>query len=316
MSEQAAVADSPIEDRVSSALFGDPITKQIPKPVNPVQQPVQEAQPEAPEEAQSEVSEDTPEQTESPQFEEVEYEGEKYQVPPKLKEAIIRHADYTKKTQEVSSRAKALEHKEQQIHAYGLQQEFNKVAEPLARELMEIDSQLKVYDQVNWREVPADERSLHMLEMSRLEKLKSAKEGEIESKRKEFDAKFQEQVRGLQDKAQKLLKERIPQWNETTAKETRDWAISNGFTEQEISSIHDPRHAEVLWKAYQFDKAKQAAQPAVAQAKSAKVGATNPMPQDVRNKLNFRKAIAKTENDPRARKQVVEDRIASIFGKR
>jgi hypothetical protein len=311
MSEQAAIADSPIEDRVSAALFGEP-KKPVQKPVE-AQQSQQEGQTDEPitEEATSEAEAET-----APQFEEVEYDGEKYQVPPKLKEAIIRQSDYTKKTQEVAEERKLVKHQLEQIRVASLQKEFTKAVEPELKEIYTIDQQLAQYDQVNWREIPAEDRSLHMLEMQRLEKLKAAKLGEVEQKRVQFDAKYQEQVRELQSNAQKLLKDRIPQWSETTAKETRDWAISNGFTDEEINSIHDPRHAEVLWKAAQYDKARKSAQPSVAQAKAAKVGSTNPMPQDVRNKLNFRKAVAKTENDPRARKQVVEDRIASIFGRR
>lgn len=298
MSEQAAPADSPsMEDRVS-ALFE--------KPIPETEAPEQTTEePEATSEAPAETA---------PDFEEVEYEGEKYQVPPKLKEAIIRQSDYTKKTQEVAEQRKLIEHKEEQLKIAAMQRDFEQYVQNEVSELRELDSQLKMYDNINWREVSADDRSLYMLEMNRLEKLRNAKVAEIEGKNKEFTAKVQEQVQGLKNQAQKLLKERIPQWNEATAKETRDWALSNGFTESEINSISDPRHAELLWKAYQYDKARTSAQPAVAQAKSAKVSASNPMPQDVKDKLNFRKQLAKAPKGSQEHRRILEARAAKIFG--
>lgn len=42
-------------------------------------------------------------------FEEIDFEGETFKVPPKLKEGLLRQADYTKKTQEVAELRKATE---------------------------------------------------------------------------------------------------------------------------------------------------------------------------------------------------------------
>lgn len=309
MSEQAAIADSPIEDRVSAALFGEP----KPKNPAPVQAPVEQTD-QVPEQPEATSEAEVPAET-APEFEEVEYEGEKYQVPPKLKEAIIRQSDYTKKTQEVAEVRKLLSHAREQIEVASLQNQFSKSVEPELNEIRQLDSQLSAYENVNWREIPAEDRTLHMLEMQRLEKARAAKLGEIELKRQQFDGTFKEQVKKLQAEAKKLLKERIPNWSEQTEKETRDWALSNGFTEEEVNSISDPRHAEVLWKAAQFDKAKQSAKPAVQQAKAAKVSGTNPMPQSVRDKLAFNKAL-KAASDPYAQQRVVEQRVGSLFAKR
>jgi hypothetical protein len=45
----------------------------------------------------------------------VEYEGETFKVPPKLKDALLRQADYTKKTMEVAETRKAIEAEKAQI---------------------------------------------------------------------------------------------------------------------------------------------------------------------------------------------------------
>jgi hypothetical protein len=48
-------------------------------------------------------------QTDAPDEVEVEYEGKTYCLPPELRDALLRQADYTRKTQEVAQARKALE---------------------------------------------------------------------------------------------------------------------------------------------------------------------------------------------------------------
>lgn len=43
------------------------------------------------------------------EFVDVEYEGETFKLPPKLKDALLRQADYTKKTMEIAETRKAIE---------------------------------------------------------------------------------------------------------------------------------------------------------------------------------------------------------------
>lgn len=258
---------------------------------------------------------DEPEAT-APAFEEVEYEGETYQVPPKLKEAIIRHSDYTKKTQEVANERKLIEQQQAQMRVAQLQSQFEQTVATERQQIQMLDYLLAERSKANWAQMSTDEIVRAKLELDGFKEQRAALEGEIGKKQQAHMAEFQKAVRTAQEQAAATLKQRIPQWSEATAKETRDWALSNGFTSEEVASIYDPRHAEVLWKASQYDKARSSAQPAVAAAKAAKVGSSNPMPQSVRDKLSFRKAVAKTEGNPHERRNLVEQRIAGIFGKK
>lgn len=323
-SEQAAApsaADSPsIEQRIGSIFGGDPIPK-APPPREPAQ-----PRAEAPADPQSdptdqapaieETASETPEESTAPDYAEVEFEGRQYQVPPELKEAIIRHADYTKKTQEVSEQRKLVEHQSQQLRAAQMNQAFQTSIQPQLAEIAQIDQQLDAYGKVNWREVPSEDRSLHLLEMQRLEKLKATRQQEINAKQGEHHQKFSEHLSKLQADASALLKSRVPNWNDATAKEVRDWAIGNGFTQEEVSSIYDPRHAEVLWKAAQYDKARSTAKPSITQAKALKPSSANPMPPQTKEYLNFRKQVSKTAPGSAERKAAVEGRVGDIFQKR
>jgi hypothetical protein len=266
---------------------------------------------------QPEATSETPEgESTVPAFEEVEYEGKTYQVPPELKEAVIRQSDYTKKTQELSEQRQLVEHQQAQMRLAAMQQQFEQSVSTERQQLSMLDYLIGERSKANWAQMSTDELMRSRLEIDQLKEQKAGIEAEIGKKQEQHFAQLQEQVKAAQAKANELLKQRIPQWSEATKNEVRDWALANGFTKEEVSSIHDPRHAEVLWKASQYDKARKSAQPAVAAAKAAKVSGSNPMPAEVREKLNFRKAVAKTEGNAQERRAVVEQRITSIFGKR
>lgn len=252
----------------------------------------------------------------APQFEEVEFNGERYQVPPELKEAIIRQSDYTKKTSELAASRKQFEHREAQLALAENNAQFERTIGPQQAEIHQIEAQLNQYNQLNWREIDANDRTLYMLEMQRLEKSLAAKKGELDLKRQEFTQAQTAQMRKLQAEANTVLQSRIPGWGEKTATEVRDWAVKNGFTQEEVNSIYDPRHAEVLWKAAQYDKARSNAKPAVQAAKVARPSSSNPMPQATKELLNFRNTIKKTAPNSPERKQAVEARVGALFGKR
>lgn len=315
-----------IEQRIGNIFAKEPPAQQAPPPRRAQAAPVvQEAEATEPDQVPNEVDATSEEQQDAPapevtetapEFEEVEFNGQRYQVPPELKEAIIRQSDYTKKTREVADTRKQLEHQQAQLRIANTNAEFERSIAPQLSEITQIEAQLQQYNNLNWREIAADDRTLYMLEMQRLEKTKAAKESELTAKRQEFTQQLNEQMRKLQSDANTLLKSRIPNWSESVAKEVGQWAISNGFTQEEVSSIYDPRHAEVLWKAAQYDKTRSNAKSAVAQAKVAKPSSANPMPQHVKDNLNFRKTIQKTAPGSAERKAAVEGRIGAIFGKR
>ena len=49
----------------------------------------------------------------------------------------------------------------------------------------------------------------------------------------------------------------------------RDYALGKGFSQQEVSSIIDPRHVQILYAAQQYEALKQKAKPTAAAAKGA-----------------------------------------------
>ncbi|KPF66114.1 hypothetical protein IP84_17015 [beta proteobacterium AAP99] len=88
----------------------------------------EEASSPAPEEADAddedvateEEAEQEPEEQE-PSLEDVEYEGKSYKLPPELKNALLRQADYTRKTQEVAQERSILQGQRQEVAQYAQQ---------------------------------------------------------------------------------------------------------------------------------------------------------------------------------------------------
>ena len=89
-----------------------------------------------------------------PELVEVEYEGKKHKVPPELKDALLRTADYTRKTQEVAEQRKAVEAK--QVEANQAFQTSQEVIEARAH-IHHVDSQLKQYENVNWAQLEQED---------------------------------------------------------------------------------------------------------------------------------------------------------------
>mgnify|MGYP006985680530 CR=1 FL=1 len=76
------------------------------------------------------------------EFATIDYDGEQFQVPPKLKEAFLRQQDYTRKTQEVARLRQQAEDRAQYIEA---REQFMNAAFAEASELQVLRNELQRY---------------------------------------------------------------------------------------------------------------------------------------------------------------------------
>jgi hypothetical protein len=302
MSDQAPEQSLSVEQRAAS-LFG--------QPEKPQQQPQQEQgdQQEAPIEGQEQ---------QAPEFEEVEYEGERFQVPPKLKKGLMLNKDYTQKTQEHAERVKMFELREQELKLAAEQKAFTESVSQDLDQIRLIDAYLA--EQVDWNSLGVEELIRKRAEREQVQERRSRLQAELSRKEGEFRNSLQGQYEELHTKTREVLAKKIPGWNAEVEKDVRDWALSQGFTAQEVSAIRNPVHAETLYKARQYDKlvaqGKTAAQQASQAAPMAKPGSVNPMPQAVKDQLNFRKALSKTAHGSAEQQRLVTQRAGALFAKR
>jgi chaperonin cofactor prefoldin len=140
-----------------------------------------------------------------PELADVEYEGKAYKLPPELKDALLRTADYTRKTQEVAEQRKTVEAKMAEAQAaYQTSQEVIE-ARAVAHH---IDSQLKQYENVNWQALENEDPMAAMSHWRQFQQLQQQRG----------------QVAQYLDKTQNDLSEQAKQATAARLRETRAFA--------------------------------------------------------------------------------------------
>jgi hypothetical protein len=310
-----------IEDRVAAVMFG-PQKQRAPQPTPPVKQ--QEAQPETPDQPEDVEAAATPDGEQppaetAPEYEEVEYEGELYQVPPKLKEGIIRHQDYTRKTQEVAEQRRMVEYKQKELMLAESDRKFSEAARTETSELAQIDAQLRQYSAVDLRQLSMEDAFRVKMEVDTLKEKRQALDSTLQQKYQQWQQEVQKSHQELIQHGLEAVKKAIPNFSADTVKEIQEAAVRDGYSESEVQSILDPRYVKTLWKAAQYDKLVSQRNNGKAAVQKAppiqKVTPSNPMSQQTKEYLAYRRAVTKAKPGTQEHRQAVETRISQIFGR-
>jgi hypothetical protein len=304
-----------LQERIANAFSPQPKAQ---PPKGPPQQPQQQAQ-EAPEpqepqeqEASAEAEgEQAPTQEETFEF---EVEGEKYVLPKKLEKSVLQERDYTQKAQSLAETRRLVEVKEQQFRVRELQHNFQNEIANESKQLQMIETVLE--QPVNWQTMSTDEALRYKIQVDDLVKQKEKLQQSIGQKEQAFKKQQAEAQQALHAKTAEALKGLIPTWSPQVAKEVTEHFHARGYTEADFQLLNSrPEFIQAAWKAMQYDKLQAKATPAVQQAKQVKTTSANPMSQDTKQYLNYRKAIAKTQRGSPQHQQLVRDRIAEKFAR-
>ena len=199
------------------------------------------------------------ESTADPDEEEVEYEGEKYKVPAKLKDALLRQSDYTRKTQEVAEIRRQAEAEKQQIaqEREFIQHNLKDVATVTA-----LDQQIAQYQSVNWDQLTESDPVQAMKLERQLRNLQTQREqaaAAVTQRQAHFvQVQQQEAARQLQE-GQRVLQREIPGWNESLARELVDYGLKRGYAPEVLQNIRNPQFVIDLHNSYQFTKLREKA---------------------------------------------------------
>lgn len=297
MSDQAQV-ESPqsVEQRIEAMFLPKEEEPQEQKPVEVEQQ-----------EAKPEEQEPTPAE---PEVAEVEIEGELYQVPAKIKDRFIQHADYTRKTQELAEARRSLAAKEQVVQ---LQAAFHQSVKDEMTQLASIESQMSQFQKLDWQTMDTDQlvRTKHQLDQ--LRDAKSELEKNLQAKGADFQKRLQEERQKAIDAGLKYVQQKVKTFNDATAKELVNYGVSEGYTQDELSQLVDPRVIVTMWKAQQWDKL-QASKPSITNKASQAAPVIKPSatPKQVSHKDVLTKQIRESK-DPRAKARAAEEYFASIL---
>jgi hypothetical protein len=275
------------------------------------QEPAKEGDEAEPEEVKEEPK------AEEPEFVEVEFDGDLYEVPPKLKDALMMQQDYTQKTQAVANDRKGLEVTMGQLEQTRLDFEFAQEASDTMNKIAQIDQGVEQYraylhEQVEHLSHTDIEKIRIAIDQAQAERDKMV--NELQQKQTDFQQAREQSHKELLEKGTDVLRGKIPSWGESHQKQMQEYALKSGFTEQEISSLIDPRQVEVLWKAAQYDALQEGKKPAVLKAQAAiKPKSRNPMPKEVGDKLNLRKQLKSEKLTNKDKGEALGDHIARKF---
>lgn len=217
---------------------------------------------ESTEEEESEESEDTEEEAEL--YEITLDDGTTLNVPQSARDAFMKNADYTQKTQQVAEQRKALESDRVRFEqAIKLQTQFSE-ADTAIRV---IDNQLSQYEGIDWNAWAAQDPMAAQQAQAQLGGLREQRVGAVnELNRLQAEAQKAEsqEIARVTEENKARIKTAIPNWSTDTEKAIFEYGLKSGFSERQLASTnYNPVMLGVLNKARLFDElqSRQAAKP-------------------------------------------------------
>jgi len=276
-------------------------------------------------EVEGDESEVEAEAEESPEdIVEVEWDGRLIEAPKAIADALMRQSDYTKKTQDVAAQRKEAEYLIEQNNNIKVRFDFAESIQPDMLEIQQLQAEVKQYEEyisANATQMDAQQIAVAQLEMKRRESAIAEKQNGLSNKYQEFQQAQEQSRQELLNKGTEILRSHVPSWGESEQQQVRDYALKLGFTEAEINNVSyynpDARQVLALWKASQYDALKAGSAPAVKQVKEApaiKPKARNPMPDDVRAKLDLKNKLKSKKTSARDKQRLVAEDLGARWG--
>lgn len=183
----------------------------------------------------------------------------------KVREALLRQADYTRKTQELAEQRKTFESERQNI-AQATQQELAVFAQA-----SNLGQQLAAFQRVDWQawsnqaqaNYDYDEQAKIQSAWMNYQQLKESHTQALgtlqQLQNQRVSTAQQETAKRIEEGRAALVKD-IPKWNDTHKAKLVDFAAEYGFTRDELADIEaDPRQVRILQAAFDGTSAKRAA---------------------------------------------------------
>ena len=252
----------------------EPVEEKKEEEEQPSTEDVEES--EEPEEAEEEVEEGTeeesPEDEEEAEEEEVEestvytvkVNGQDMEVSEdELIRGYSRQSDYTQKTQELAEYRRQLDQGGQHLQAEiaQTQQARAQYTDAVATAIESNYSHLQNFANVDWERLKTEDREEYL---TKRDEYRQAEDSINQLKQKHAEASQQQQQEEAQQHQQMLQEEHhkmvsiLPQWAEpetqrALAKSVTEFALSKGYTQEELSQLVDHRSILVLMQAKAYE---------------------------------------------------------------
>ena len=307
-----------IENRVESLFTGE-ADEQTQESEETTEETVEESVEEPTAESTEETTEESTEETEEPATHEIEIDGTLYEVPAALKDAVLRHKDYTQKTQDVADQRKSLE---VAIGYIDLQQKQFNFAQSIWDDVKNVEvfkatvDQYKQYLRDNIDSLSSTDIERVRFEIDETRQKTEELTQSITAKQQESQQALEQSKVELQKQGTEVLQQRIPGWNEDLQTKVRDYAVSRGYSVIQLESA-TPEDVQTLYESMQYralQAGKTAAVKKVIETPSIKPKPRNPMPESVKNKLNLRKILKNPKLSSKAKARSIQESLGDIFG--
>ena len=197
---------------------------------------------------ESESDEDQPEEGSEPETVRVEYDGEEFDLPPKLKDALMRDQDYTAKTQSLGDERRSYEAEKADFAQY---MEASTAHSQSIAELTAIDQQLQSFQQYDWNAAfDADITAATKLQ-HQMQQLQASREGKVQEIQAAEDQRTKlqdENMRRTAERTDAAMAKKVPNWGDERKAELGRFAVEtlgfpiqavkNAVTEGEIMTLH------------------------------------------------------------------------------
>ncbi|WP_049732855.1 hypothetical protein [Rhizobium ecuadorense] len=186
-----------------------------------------------------------------PELIDVEYEGKIHKLPPELKDALLRTADYTRKTQEVAEQRKAVEAK--QAEAAAAYQTSQDVIEARAH-VINIDNQLKQYEDVNWQQLEQEDPMAamsHWRQYQQLQQQRGQVAQYLDKTQNELSEKAKQATAGRLRETREFAEKELKGWTPDLDNKITEFATKDlGFTVDGLRDAYTPQVYKTLYLAH------------------------------------------------------------------
>ena len=224
----------------------------------------EESEEEAEPEEEEEESEESDDEGEEEFLYAVKVDGEEQEVTlDELLKGYSRQSDYTKKTQELSSDRRGMEELQQKYNSEmtQIQAERQQYTEYLNQIVENSMGGLDKYANLDWDRLKESDPIEYVTKREEYreaqEKIQAMRNEQATAQHRQAEESKQLHSNMVMEEHHKLVSA-IPEWGEPEkqkelATDVRKYALSQGFSEEELSSLVDHRSVLVLMKAAKFD---------------------------------------------------------------
>ena len=211
-----------------------------------------------------EESEEPDEEDEEELLYAVKGDGEEHEVTlDELMKGYSRQSDYTKKTQELSEGRKAIEQLYGQYNheINAVQQERQQYISALSQVIEHSVAGLDAYQNIDWETLKNEDPIDYLTKKEEQSAMQNQVAYNMQQREQVVLAQKQQQAQHREHfrlSEQHRLVEALPEWSDADTRtqltnDMREYALNNGFTEQDLSGLIDHRYFLTLMKAQKYD---------------------------------------------------------------